>query len=142
MDYRMQADDSADTANRRKTYIKQSGRGMRKSPKRFCLLTFVLIGDAPICAGSLALSATVDNTASTTRTLAVASGATLDLVGNTLTQPVISGAGTVQRGARVRHDWWSKSGGVTEFLVNCLPWDPSLSKKLHSPPCAGSADLA
>ena len=47
MDYRMQADDSADTANRRKTYIKQSGRGMRKSPKRFCLLTFVLIGDAP-----------------------------------------------------------------------------------------------
>ena len=43
----MQADDSADTANRRKTYIKQSGRGMRKSPKRFCLLTFVLIGDAP-----------------------------------------------------------------------------------------------
>ena len=47
MDYRMQADDSADTANRRKTYIKQSGRGMRKSPKRFCLLTSVLIGDAP-----------------------------------------------------------------------------------------------
>ena len=47
MDYRMQAEDSADTANRRKTYIKQSGRGMRKSPKRFCLLTFVLIGDAP-----------------------------------------------------------------------------------------------
>ena len=25
--------------------------------------------------------------------------------------------------ARVRHDWWSKSGGVTEFLVNCLPCD-------------------
>ena len=24
---------------------------------------------------------------------------------------------------RVRHDWWSKSGGVTEFLVNCLPCD-------------------
>ena len=20
-------------------------------------------------------------------------------------------------------DWWSKSGGVTEFLVNCLPCD-------------------
>ena len=32
------------------------------------------------------------------RTLAVASGATLDLGGNTLTQPVIAGAGTVQNG--------------------------------------------
>ena len=31
-------------------------------------------------------------------TLAVASGATLDLGGNTLTQPVIAGAGTVQNG--------------------------------------------
>ena len=26
------------------------------------------------------------------------------------------------RGARVRHVWWSKSGGV-DFLVNCLPCD-------------------
>ena len=48
MDYRMQADDSADTANGEKAYIKQPGRNMRKSPKRFCLLTFVLIGDAPV----------------------------------------------------------------------------------------------
>ena len=47
MDYRMQADDSADTAHRRKTCIKQPGREMRKSPKRFRLLTSVLIGDAP-----------------------------------------------------------------------------------------------
>ena len=46
--YAMQADDSADTANRRKTYIKQPEREMWKSPKRFCLLTSVLIGDAPI----------------------------------------------------------------------------------------------
>ena len=31
--------------------------------------------------------------------------------------------GVADGGARVRHDWWSKSGGVTEFLVNCLPCD-------------------
>ena len=31
--------------------------------------------------------------------------------------------GVADGGARVRHDWWSRSGGVTEFLVNCLPCD-------------------
>ena len=30
--------------------------------------------------------------------------------------------GVADGGARVS-DWWSKSGGVTEFLVNCLPCD-------------------
>ena len=44
MDYRMQADDNADTANRRKTYIKQIGLEVRRSPKRFCILTSILIG--------------------------------------------------------------------------------------------------
>ena len=34
---------AANIANRRKTYIKQPGL-MRKSPKRFCILTKVLIG--------------------------------------------------------------------------------------------------
>ena len=35
---------AANVANRRKTYIKQLGL-IRKSPKRFCILTNVLIGD-------------------------------------------------------------------------------------------------
>ena len=35
-------------------------------------------------------------------------------------------------GARVRHDWWSKSGGVTEFLVNCLPCDAQGTFNLYS----------
>ena len=34
---------AANIANRRKTYIKQPGL-MRKTPKRFCILTNVLIG--------------------------------------------------------------------------------------------------
>ena len=76
-----------------------SGSLLRKEGEgTFTMHTLPPVDDIYVDAGSLALSATVDNTASATRSLAIASGATLDLGGNTLTQPVIAGAGTVQNG--------------------------------------------
>jgi len=77
----------------------ESGSLMRKEGEgTFTMHTLPPVDDIYVDAGSLALSATVDNTGAADRTLAVASGATLALGGNTLTQPVIAGAGTVQNG--------------------------------------------
>ena len=76
-----------------------SGSLLRKEGEgTFTMHTLPPVDDIYVDAGSLALSATVDNTASATRSLAIASGATLALGGNTLKQPVLAGAGTVQNG--------------------------------------------
>ena len=77
----------------------ESGSLLRKEGAgTFTMHALPPVDDIYVDAGSLALSATVDNTGSATRSLAIASGATLALGGNALTQPVIAGAGTVQNG--------------------------------------------
>ena len=77
----------------------ESGSLLRKEGEgTFTMHALPPVDDIYVDAGSLALSATVDNTGSATRSLAIASGATLALGGNALTQPVLAGAGTVQNG--------------------------------------------
>ena len=111
-----------------------SGSLFRKEGEgTFTIHTLPPVDDIYVDGGVLALSATVDNTGGADRNLTVAEGATLDLGGNTLTQPILSGGGMVQNGTLVVTGAISPCGATNDVgtLTLAAPTTVTGAIKVH-----------